>query len=48
MLTDAEIEILMILVRANKEWAKLAHNDDLEEKLKQICAKLDDMEDNYG
>lgn len=47
-LTDAEIDILMTLVRANQEWAKVVFNSDLQEKLNRIYDKLDDMKNNYG
>ena len=47
-LTDAEIDILIELVRSAKEWAQLCLNSDSEEKLKRIYDKLDDMKNNYG
>jgi len=48
VLTDAEIELLIILVNSNKEWAKALHNEAMEETLDRIHDKLDDMKNNYG
>lgn len=47
MLTDTEIAILLSLVRSAKEWSKVTGNADLQETLKRIYDKLDNMDEEH-